>query len=466
MPKLYEALAEAFLAEGVDTQFVLMGDGNMHWCTAFAKLPGVHTVHVRHEHVTVAAATAYNVATGKVAVASVTCGPGVTQLMTALPAAVRARLPMVVFAGESPINARFYNQAIDQAPLVAATGARYIAAHSVPRMMDYVREAFHIAKVERCPVVLGVPYDLQKVEYMANQPYETSEMYQPKAGRMHPDPELVAEAVERLAAAKRPIILGGRGVLWAGARDATIKLADRCGALLSNTLPARGLFHDHPFGLGIAGSYFTSLGREIYESADVVLAVGTSLSYYVGGGHFWPKAYKIQLDDAPRGLRDGLKAADLYVRSDALVGSKRSSPASTGSSAPASRRRRRSARKSSRIASRPSRRMRCRSTSSPASSIRARWSPPSTRSCRRIGTSSSAAAIRPISPPRWLAGRRSATRRSANSARSATACPMRSALRRRAGRAATARSCCSKATAGSCSTSRSLRRSSATAIAS
>ena len=153
MPKLYEALAEAFLAEGVDTHFVLMGDGNMHWSTAFAKLPGVHTVHVRHEHCTVAAATAYNVATGKIAVASVTCGPGVTQLMTALPAAVRARLPMVVFAGEAPINAKFYNQYIDQAPLVAATGARYIAAHSVPRMMDYVREAFHVAKYERRPAV-------------------------------------------------------------------------------------------------------------------------------------------------------------------------------------------------------------------------------------------------------------------------------------------------------------------------
>ena len=320
MPKLYEALAEAFLAEGVDTQFVLMGDGNMHWSTAFAKLPGVHTVHVRHEHATVAAATAYNVATDKLAVASVTCGPGVTQLMTALPAAVRARLPMVVFAGESPINAKFYNQAIDQAPLVTATGAHYIAAHSVPRMMDYVREAFHIAKYERRPVVLGIPYDLQKVEHMANQPYETSAMYQPKVGRMHPDPEVVAEAVERLAAAKRPIILGGRGVLWSGARDAVIKLADRCGALLSNTLPARGLFHDHPFGLGITGSYFTSLGKEMYESADVVLAVGTSLSYYVGGGHNFAKACKIQLDDAPRGLRDGQKAADIYVRSDALIG--------------------------------------------------------------------------------------------------------------------------------------------------
>src|SRR3982074_184659 len=216
MPKLYEALAEAFLAEGVDTQFVLMGDGNMHWCTAFAKLPGVETVHVRHEHATVAAATAYNVATNKVAVASVTCGPGVTQLMTALPARVRPRLPMVVFAGESPINAKFYNQAIDQAPLVAATGARYIAAHSLPRMMDYVREAFHVAKIERCPVVLGVPYDLQKVEYMANQPYETSAMYQPKVGRMHPDPEAVAEAVERLGGGERPALLAGRRARWGG----------------------------------------------------------------------------------------------------------------------------------------------------------------------------------------------------------------------------------------------------------
>src|ERR1700727_3188869 len=107
-----------------------MGDGNMHWSTAFAKLPGVHTVHVRHEHCAVAAATAYNVATDNIAVASVTCAPGVTQLMPALPAAARARLPMVVFAGESPINAKFYNQHIEQAPLVTASGAQYTAAHS------------------------------------------------------------------------------------------------------------------------------------------------------------------------------------------------------------------------------------------------------------------------------------------------------------------------------------------------
>ena len=319
-PTIYTALAEAFKAEGVDTQFALMGDGNMHWSTAFAAIPGVQTIHVRHEHCSVAAAMAYNAATNKLAVASVTCGPGLTQLMTALPAAVRARLPMVVFAGEAPINAKWYNQAIEQAPLVKATGAHYIAAHSTARMMDYVREAFHVAKYDRMPVVLGIPYDLQKQPWTANAPYETSEMYYPKAGRIHPDPAMVEEIVERLIAAKRPAIIGGRGVVLADAREAVIKLADRCGALLANTLPMRGLFYDHPFNVGIPGSYFTALGKEMFEQADVVLAVGAGMSYYVGGQHFFAKALKIQLDDAPRGLRDGQKAADMYLKADALVG--------------------------------------------------------------------------------------------------------------------------------------------------
>jgi acetolactate synthase-1/2/3 large subunit len=320
MTKIYDALAGAFHAEGIDTQFVLMGDGNMHWATAMAQLPGIQTIPVRHEHCTVAAAAAYNAATGKIAAASVTCGPGLTQLMTALPAAVRARLPLVVFAGEAPINAKFYNQQIDQAPLVRATGAHYISAHSPARMLDHVREAFHVARYERQPVVLGVPYDLQKLEHSSNAPYETSAIFDPKAGRIHPDPEIVAQVVDLLAAAKRPIIIGGRGVALAGAREAVIALADRCGALLSNTLPLRGLFHDHPYSVGIPGSYFTALGKELFASADLVLAIGTSLSYYVGGGHFFTQACRIQLDDAPRGLRDGQRAADIYVKADALVG--------------------------------------------------------------------------------------------------------------------------------------------------
>lgn len=317
-PVLYEALAEAFAAEGVDTQFILMGDGNMHWATALAKLPGVQTIHVRHEHCTVAAAMAYHVATGKVAAASVTCGPGLTQLMTALPAAVRAHLPVVVFAGESPINAKFYNQAIDQAPFVAATGAHYIAAHSVARMLDHVREAFHVARHERRPVVLGVPYDLQKLPHSTTAPYVPSAQFMPDGGRPQPDPVQVAALVERIRAAKRPVVLGGRGVLRSGAKAAVEALADRCGAVLATSLPVRGLFDHHPFSLGVAGGYASTINREVLGCADLVIAIGAGLSYYtVDGGGLFPQAFVAQIDDAPRGLRDGMSAAHLYIRADA-----------------------------------------------------------------------------------------------------------------------------------------------------
>lgn len=317
-PVLYDALAEAFAAEGVDTQFILMGDGNMHWATALSKLPGVQTIHVRHEHCAVAAAMAYYVATGKIAAASVTCGPGLTQLMTALPAAVRARLPVVVFSGEAPINAKFYNQAIDQAPFVHATGAHYIAAHSVSRMLDHVREAFHVARLERRPVVLGVPYDMQKLPYAAPSPYVPSTQFMPDGGRPQPDPAQVTMLVERIRMAKRPVVLGGRGVIRSGAKAAVEALADRSGAVLATTLPARGLFDQHPFSLGVAGGYASLLNREVLGSADLIIAVGASLSYYtVDGGIMFPQAFVAQIDDAPRGLRDGMSAANLYIRADA-----------------------------------------------------------------------------------------------------------------------------------------------------
>ena len=84
---IYEALAHAFVAEGVDTFFTLMGDGNMHWATTMKNIDGVEMVHVRHEHCACAMAMGHYSATGKVGVASVTCGPGFTQIMTALTSA-------------------------------------------------------------------------------------------------------------------------------------------------------------------------------------------------------------------------------------------------------------------------------------------------------------------------------------------------------------------------------------------
>jgi thiamine pyrophosphate-dependent acetolactate synthase large subunit-like protein len=79
---------------------------------------------------------------GEVGVATVPCGPGLTQVMTALPAAVRARLPLVIFAGEAPLKSGWCNQAIDQAPFVKATGAAYHSLHWPERMPSRRYERF------------------------------------------------------------------------------------------------------------------------------------------------------------------------------------------------------------------------------------------------------------------------------------------------------------------------------------
>ena len=199
---IYEALAQAFAAEGVDTHFTLMGDGNMHWATAMKNLDGMSTFAVRHEHCACAMAMGYHLATGKVGVASVTCGPGLTQIMTALTGASRAHIPLVVFAGEAPMHAKWYNQALEQPPFVVASGAHYISAHSAQRMHQYVREAFHIARHERKPVVIGVPYDLQKQALPNLGEYQPSTAVMPNVAPVPPNPTQIDELVERLAKAK------------------------------------------------------------------------------------------------------------------------------------------------------------------------------------------------------------------------------------------------------------------------
>src|SRR6266513_1372951 len=159
-PRVYDILAKAFVQEDVRTCFALIGDANMNWAARLSE-GGCRMVYVRHEHCALAAAMAYSRKNWDVGVATVTCGPGVTQLITALPAAVRAHLPLVVFAGEAPLKSGWYNQELDQAPLITATGAAYHSLHMPERMPVAVRDAFLQARRERRPVVIGVPFDLQ-----------------------------------------------------------------------------------------------------------------------------------------------------------------------------------------------------------------------------------------------------------------------------------------------------------------
>src|SRR5262245_47202174 len=320
-PRVYDVLAKAFLQEGVDTCFALLGDANMNWAARLAE-GGCRLIYVRHEHCALAAAMAYARKNWSVAVASVTCGPGVTQLITALPAAVRAHLPVVVFAGEAPLKSGWYNQEIDQAPLIAATGAAYHRLHLPERMPVAIRDAFLQARRERRPVVLGVPFDLQARPWQgpADLPKPSHELL-PRPSPIPPHPDDVAKAAQLIAGAERVVVLAGLGAVEAGAGAACKALAAKTGGLLSTTLPARGLFHDDPFNIGISGSFTPEVGLEYLKEADLVIAVGCSLAFHAGGGgQLWPKAKTLQIDIDPAAVSQGQETARHPLRADARLG--------------------------------------------------------------------------------------------------------------------------------------------------
>lgn len=318
---VYDVLAQAFMQEGVRTCFALLGDANMNWAARLAE-HGCRMIYVRHEHCAVAAAMAYARKSGDVGVATVTCGPGVTQVVTALPAAVRAHLPLVLFAGEAPLKSGWYNQEIDQAPLINATGAAYHRLHMPERMPVAVRDAFLQARRERRPVVIGIPFDLQDRPWTGPETLpKPSRGLLPRPSPMLPHPDDVAKAAKLLASAERVVVLAGLGAVEAGAGAACQALAAKTGGLLATTLPARGLFHDDPFCVGISGSYTTEVGLEYLKEADFVVAVGCSLAYHAGGGgQLWPKAQMLQIDIDPVAVSQGQEVARHHLRADARLG--------------------------------------------------------------------------------------------------------------------------------------------------
>jgi thiamine pyrophosphate-dependent acetolactate synthase large subunit-like protein len=319
--KVFDILARAFMQEDVKTCFALLGDANMNWAARLAQ-QGCRMIYVRHEHCAVAAAMAYARKNLDVGVATVTCGPGVTQLITALPAAVRARLPLVVFAGEAPLKSGWFNQEIDQAAILAATGAAYHSLHLPERMPVAVRDAFVQARRERRPVVVGVPFDLQNRAWdgPASLPAPSRELL-PRLSPLPPHPDDLVRAAALIGGAERVVILAGLGAVEAGAGAACRALADKTGGLLATTLPARGLFHDDPFCIGISGSFTPEVGLEYLAQADLVVAVGCSLAYHAGGGgQLWPKAKMLQVDIDPVAVSQGQEVARHHLRADARLG--------------------------------------------------------------------------------------------------------------------------------------------------
>jgi thiamine pyrophosphate-dependent acetolactate synthase large subunit-like protein len=245
----------------------------------------------------------------------------VTQLITALPAAVRAHLPLVVFAGEAPLKSGWYNQELDQAPIITATGAAYHRLHMPERMPVAMRDAFLQARRERRPVVIGIRSicrtgrgtDRRSAQALARAVAATSPM------PPHPDDVRQAAQAGRRRRARRRARRPGRGRSRSGA--ACRALAARTGGLLATTLPARGLFPRRSFLHRHLGSYTPEVGIEYLKEADLVIAVGCSLATTrAAAASSGRRRRMLQIDIDPVAVSQGQEVAKHHLRADARLG--------------------------------------------------------------------------------------------------------------------------------------------------
>ena len=316
--KIYQAVANAFVKEGATTVFGLMGDGNMSWAAAMSAKPGVRMIDVRDEGAGLSMAEGWARATGKVGVCHVTHGPGITRMTTSLVAAAKARVPVVVYTSRTHFNNEWQNQSLNQERLVTATGAGYIEVLTPSFAEDAVRQAFYQARVHKRPVVLAYPMNLQEVNIDSDgDDYQPSSSLYAGQQRIRPAEEQLAQAVQIIAASKKPVVVVGDGAVLSGAVEAAASLAQRIGALTATTLVAKGALAGE-FHAGISGMFSTRAVMGLFEEADCVIAVGASLNpHTIEGGLLYPKARMVHINAEPVVLMGNDRVADCYVQGDA-----------------------------------------------------------------------------------------------------------------------------------------------------
>ena len=264
----------------------------------------IRHILVRHEAGAAHAAEGYARSTGKPGVVLVTSGPGATNAVTGIADAYMDSIPMVVITGQVP-TALIGTDAFQEADTVGLT--RHCTKHNYlvkdpERLRATIDEAFRIATTGRPgPVVVDIPKDVQIALADASAQDDTplpSHRYQP---RMVGAADEIAEAVEMIAKAERPVFYTGGGVINAGpqASKTLRQLQSATNAPVTSTLMGLGAFPaDHPDWLGMLGMHGTYEANMAMNKADLIIAVGARFDDRVTGrlDAFAPQAKKIHID--------------------------------------------------------------------------------------------------------------------------------------------------------------------------
>ena len=284
-----QILCRALLEEGVDLLFGYPGGAIMPFYHALPEYPGLRHVLVRHEQAAAHAADGYARATGRPGVCVATSGPGATNLVTGLATAHMDSTPVVAITGQVP-RAMLGRDAFQETDIIGIT--QPITKHSilveeVEDLADAVREALAVAIEGRPgPVLVDIPKDVQqaKAEWRGGRPEWRNGGTAAAAGPPQRPSALLGDAVRLLAAAERPLIMAGHGVILSGAYEELRLLAERTGIpVITTLLGISGFPESHPLHLGMPGMHGEVHVNRAIQQADLILGVGLRFDDRVTG---------------------------------------------------------------------------------------------------------------------------------------------------------------------------------------
>jgi acetolactate synthase I/II/III large subunit len=202
-------------------------------------------------------------------------GPGIENAFPGVAQAFSENVPLLMIPAGLSL-ARQYVRPVFRAADVYRPVTKWSAlAHSVQELPDLMRRAYHAMRSGKGgPVLIEVPAEVWEAEYAGELDYAPVPVQ-----RAAPDPDAVKTAVRMLLAAKHPLLLAGQGVLYAQASDRLAALAELIPAPVLTTNPGKSAIPEtHPLALGASTRSRPKMVTEFMAKADLVLAVGSSLT--------------------------------------------------------------------------------------------------------------------------------------------------------------------------------------------
>jgi acetolactate synthase-1/2/3 large subunit len=316
-----EMVIRALRDQGVDTIFGYPGGAVLPIYDALFHQTHIKHVLVRHEQGAAHAAEGFARSSGKAGVLLVTSGPGATNAVTGLTDALMDSIPVVCITGQVPTHL-IGSDAFQECDTVGIT--RHCTKHNylVRQIEDLPRilhEAFYVAQNGRPgPVVIDIPKDVQFAigTYIGPRNIE-HKTYRPK---LEGDPDKLQQAVTLMAAARRPILYTGGGIINAGPKASRLlrELADLTGFPLTSTLMGLGAYPASGKNwLGMLGMHGTYEANNAMHDCDLMIAIGARFDDRITGrlDAFSPGSKKIHIDIDPSSINKNVKV-DLGIVGD------------------------------------------------------------------------------------------------------------------------------------------------------